>query len=490
MHSRYAKQPVAEIFSDMSKLLGWQETDLAVLDARVDLGEVSPADFETIRDSLHKNPPDIAWWKAKDKEVNHDLNAFLEERRRFLLEHLRALFHKGQTSYDTEEPAFARALRKATLLVMNELQAFHESLTALAEAHRFTLLLDRSHGQYGKLRTFGSRVLSWKAELRDPTEDLPIAYERCGRSRISGAMGNYGVELSPEIERLALSKLGLRPFKNATQITPRTVYAKLAQTLELISGGLTKISLDIRLGARSGFTIYREPFGKKQKGSSAMPHKKNPISAEQMEGMDRLVRGYVGAIVENCKTWEARAIEQSCVERVAWPDLFDAILHMLQAMNKVIRGLVVFPDVMLREIIDSRTTYASDEAKDFLADKLSQRGFEAEDAYRIVQLAAFLAFRPNNEWLGIRVQRPMSLEDAGQMLERAEKLPQTFVSMKSIIDRGFLSPEESLDANDANVNRWNQGLQDLFSNPYVLGEWDNLFKPSHLLKYEHTLYEA
>jgi adenylosuccinate lyase len=268
------------------------------------------------------------------------------------------------------------------------------------------------------------------------------------------------------------------------------VYARLAQNLELISAGVNKIATDLRLGARSGFTIYREPFGKKQKGSSAMPHKKNPIGGEQTGGMDRMVRANAGALVENCNTWEARAIEQSCVERTAWPDLFHGTLHALQTMNKIIRGLEVFPDVMIREIIDSRTTYASDEAKDFLAEKLSERGFEAEDAYRIVQLASFLAFRPSNEWLGIRIQRPMSLEDAGQILERAEKLPQTFVSMKSIIERGYLYPEESLDANEEIVARWNWGLQDLFSIPNVRGAWDNLFTPSHLLKYEHTLYEA
>ena len=185
--------------------------------------------------------------------------------------------------------------------------------------------------------------------------DLQLLHEvstNLDYSKLSGAIGNYG-SINPEVEIKALELLELQPYYGATQIMPRELYAPLAQALAQIVSTLNKIAMAIRLGARSGNPIYHEPFKKTQMGSSAMPHKKNTIRTEQIEGMERMAHNYLQMIMENIKTWEERAIEQSCVERVAWPDLFHVTIHSLRSMNFVLSGLQVYPDNMLREIIES-----------------------------------------------------------------------------------------------------------------------------------------
>ena len=234
----------------------------------------------------------------------------------------------------------------------------------------------------------------------------------------------------------------------------------------------------------------REPFGKQQTGSSTMPQKKNPNRCEKVEGMARMAKGFVGMIADNVVTWEERAIEQSCVERVAWPDLFHVVAHSLRVMNGVLSGLVVYPENMLREVHESRGTYAASEAKEFLKDKLAPLGIGHEDAYRIVQLACFNVFTPSSGWLAIRESVVESYGEAALFLEEVSRMePEEIVSIREFVPEAKLLVTDELDLSDDQVAHYNDYLGKVFANDDNLKEWRKLFEPSFLLQNESLLYE-
>ena len=478
MIDRYADKRIASIWSDSNKLKLWQESELAVLLARVEKGELKKEDFDLICSSLNNNPIDIEWWLAKDKEIHHDLNAFLEERLRYIPKHLRLYFHKDMTSYDTEEPPFATMLKRSISIIETDFDDLVGILTKMSIKYRYTVMVARTHGQEAELQSFGKRCLCWLQDLRVSFKNLQKTQSNLVYSKMSGAIGNYG-SLDPKMEKKALQTLGFIPYVGATQIMPREMYAPIAQALSQIVSTLNKIALAVRLGARSGCKIYQEPFGKKQKGSSAMPHKKNTIRSEQMEAMDRLAKAFAKAITDNILTWEERAIEQSAVERVAWPDLFHVVVRSFKNMKNILGGLVVFSNNMLREIVNLRGCYASNHAKSFL----KKNGFQVEDAYRIVQLAAFNAFRD------IKITTQESFDFADSLACGNEKMfHQELISIQEIISQGKLQVSDELEANNDKVEKWNSLLKELFKDENILVSWGEGFKPSYLLRNEKYLY--
>ncbi len=349
--------------------------------------------------------------------------------------------------------------------------------------------MGRTHGQEAELQTFGKRCLTYLQALRVDMLTLQRAKRNLRYSKISGAVGNYG-SINPALEQAALQILDLQPFYGATQIMPRELYAPLAQALCQIVMTLDKIANDIRLGARSGQPIYQEPFGRQQTGSSRMPHKKNTISAEQMEGMARMAQEYQDMISANIRTWEERAIEQSSVERVAWPDLFHIVIHSLRTMTRILDGLMVYPDNMLREVIGSRGCYASGEAASFLSEKGITFGLSSEEAYRIVQLAAFNAFKPDKESETIRNNPPVSFVDADAWLllfqRKALNKPR---SIEDMILGHVLETSPELGATEDDVQRWNEILTKIFQDPENLDEFRRVFSIPHLLEKESLLFQ-
>jgi len=336
MIARYEDSDIARIWADGNKLELWQKTELAVVQARVNLSLLPEATGASIGTALSGNAIDIGWWLARDREINHDLNAFLDERLRFLRVELQPHLHYGLTSYDTEEPAFATMLSQSLSVLEEQTGPLADTLEDMAKRYRYTIMNGRTHGQEAELQSFGKRCLTWLVSLRESLKNLARAKESLQHSKLSGAIGNYrGIDAG--IEHEALCILGFKPFYGATQVMPRELYAPLAEALCQVVLTLDKIANDIRLGARSGRPIYQEPFGRKQKGSSAMPHKKNTISLEQIEGMARMAKGYLQMIMDNIRTWEERAIEQSSVERVAWPDLFHVTVHSVKTMLRVLK---------------------------------------------------------------------------------------------------------------------------------------------------------
>lgn len=491
MIPRYEQGEITKIWSDENKLNLWQRTELAVIEAKANLGQITHAIFIKTSEILNSVPIDLVWWKKRDSEIRHDLNAFIEERVRHLPLELRPYFHGEEelTSYDVEEPSFAQMLKDSVFFTATPIADIQHVLREMAQKYRYTTMMGRTHGQEAELQTFGKRCLAWYRDILVDTENLRRTLENLKLSKISGAIGNYG-SIDPEVEKEALRILGFRPFYGATQIMPRELYAPIAQSLCQIVLTLDKIAIAIRLGARSGLPIYREPFGKQQKGSSRMPHKKNTISTEQIKGMARMAEGYQGMVLENIETWEERAIEQSSVERVAWPDLFHIVVHSLKTMNKVLKDLAVYPDNMLREVINSRGCYASGEAKKFLTQKGVIFGLSSEEAYRMVQLAAFIAFKPPLEAEMLRANPPASLKQANESLLKFQEMPAVAPrSIKDILFKGGLEVFPELEANEADVKRWNAVLRKIFQGRGNIEEFNQVFSLPHLLRHEAKLYQ-
>jgi adenylosuccinate lyase len=482
MIERYQDTDIAWIWSDGNKLSGWQATELAVDEAKVGLGMLSKATYNRISEILNDSSIDLNVWKEIEASINHDLEAFVEERRRHLPPELKRYIHEEITSYDDEEPVFARMILSSAIVFKKYLSELQETIYHLAHKYRYTVMMGRTHGQKGELQTFGKRCLTWLRALQIDQENLERSLSALKYSKISGAMGNYG-NIDPRIEKEALKILGLQPFYGATQIIPRENYAPVAQALCQTVLTLSKIALDIRLGARSGRPILQEPFSKKQKGSSAMPHKKNTIRTEQIEGMARMALGFLYMIMSNILTWEERSIEQSSVERIAWPDLFHVAVHSLKSMDKVLKGLVVFRENMLLEIIDSRGTYASAQAKEFL-----KNFFDPEEAYRIVQLASFNAFNSGRK--AKTDEGFKSLDEAVAVTEELRFRPyEQPISIREIIMEGKLSVSSELDITPETVESWNLKLKQVFDCPDCQQEWEQIFSFPHLLKNENILFE-
>lgn len=500
MIPRYFDPKIDQIWSDGHKTKLWQQVESAVIRARENLGLLEKGIDERVLTYLTL-PIDIDRWHALEKEMKHDLNAFVFERREKLPVELQHRFHEDMTSYDTEEAAFAQMLKDSCVLAEVELGISLAEIQKLALRYRYTPMVARTHGQEAKLQTFGKRCLTWHEELAFAIEQFHKAQSSLSLSRLSGAVGNYSAGLTPEIEKEALRILGFNPFAGATQIMPRVLFAPLAQSLELIGQVVAKVAEDLRLMARSGNPLCHEPFGKKQTGSSAMPHKKNPINCEKICGMVRMISGRAKAIVENIRTTEERAIEQSCVERVDWPDIFHLVIHVMKTLTRVLKGLVVYPDNMMKEIVQLKGLYASDEAKNFLGKLLAQKGFGAEIAYRMVQLASFQLKAPDALSKDIRGDLPISLDQADHWLGRFydedkkdlnQKLPEpgeVRAHLCPLIAQGKLKAMKELDHSSETISEWNRILRDVFDSTETKREWYFLFRPSNLLANEAHLFK-
>ncbi len=504
MIPRYLNVRIAEIWRDSNKLHLWQKTELAVIEARCNLGGYPENIITRIKRVLENVPIDIDWWIIRDKEIHHDLNAFLDERLRHLDPKLHQYFHDGMTSYDTEEPALSMMLIDSVEVVEAECDALFDILKLMINKYEFVPMLGRTHGQEAKMQSFGKRVFTWYKKLAIAYDELVMAKKWLYCSKLSGAIGNYQ-GLDEMEEAAALTVLGLTPFKGATQIMPRQIHQPLANALVMVVGSLAQIAEDIRLAARSSNPIMQEPFGKKQKGSSAMPHKKNTIRCENQIGMWLVAKNFAQMLRDTMITWEERSIEQSSVERIVWPDFFHVIMQSFKNMEKILgkvvgeegekkieKPLKVYPDNMMLEIINSRGCYASEDAKDWLKEYGVAHGLAHEDAYRIVQLAAF-----NAHQIGLFRQnlRKMQMESHKQVEEFFVKFKEhmahvdTYDHLADIIANGCLTHTDELDLSEDEVNKWNEILKKIFADKRNFESWKEIFSISYHLRNEAILFE-
>jgi adenylosuccinate lyase len=382
--SRYSRPEMARIWSDEGKLERWLEVELAALDAWAEVGIVPAEAAREIRSRA--TVPTPARVAEIEEKTHHDLAAFVDAVAGELGPAGR-WFHYGLTSSDVVDTALALQISAAGEVVLSGIDRAFEAVVQRADEHRLTLTIGRTHGVHAEPTTFGLKLAVWAFELDRARTRAAAALETARVGKLSGAVGNYAA-IDPEVERLACERLGLSPEPAATQVVQRDRHAELLSALAVTAASLERFALEIRHLARTEVAEVQEPFAKGQKGSSAMPHKRNPIVAERICGLARVVRAAALVGLENVALWHERDISHSSAERVTIPDAFLALDYMLDRFSWLGEGLVVRPEQMRRNIELSRGLFFSQRLLLALVDT----GLSRDDAYRLVQGHAMRAW--------------------------------------------------------------------------------------------------
>jgi adenylosuccinate lyase len=375
---------MARIWSDEGKLERWLEVELAALEAWAEVGIVPAEAAREIRSRA--TVPTPARVAEIEEKTHHDVAAFVDAVAGELGPAGR-WFHYGLTSSDVVDTALALQISAAGEVVLSGIDRAFEAVVKRADEHRLTLTIGRTHGVHAEPTTFGLKLAVWAFELDRARTRVAAALETARVGKLSGAVGNYAT-IDPEVERLACERLGLSPEPAATQVVQRDRHAELLSALALTAASLERFALEIRHLARTEVAEVQEPFGEGQKGSSAMPHKRNPVVAERICGLARVVRAAALVGLENVALWHERDISHSSAERVTIPDAFLALDYMLDRFSWLAEGLVVRPEQMRRNIELSRALFFSQRLLLALVDT----GLSRADAYRLVQAHAMRAW--------------------------------------------------------------------------------------------------
>jgi adenylosuccinate lyase len=375
---------MARIWSDEGKLRAWVEVELAATAAWAELGVV-PADAARSLQE-HTHPPTPERVAELEATLHHDTAAFVDAVAEQLGEEGR-WFHYGLTSSDVVDTALALQIREAGALIVEELDRALAAVVARAEQHRNTLQMGRTHGVHAEPTTFGLKLAGWAFELDRSRKRLAQALEGMRVGKLSGAVGTYAAT-DPELERIACERLGLEPAPTSTQILQRDRHAELLNALAITASSLDKFALEIRHLARTEVAEVQEPFGRGQKGSSAMPHKRNPVVAERICGLARVVRASAIVGLENIALWHERDISHSSAERVVIPDAFLAVDYMLDRFTWLMEGLVVREERMRRNLEAGHFLFFSQR----VLLTLVESGLSRDDAYQLVQRNAMRAW--------------------------------------------------------------------------------------------------
>jgi adenylosuccinate lyase len=375
---------MARIWSDEGRLQRWLDVELAALDAWAEVGAVPAADVEAIRATAVA--PSAERVAEIERVTDHDLAAFVDAVAEQLGPEGRWV-HYGLTSSDVVDTALSLQLQDAGRLVLDGVDRAIAVTAARAEEHRATIAIGRSHGIHAEPITFGWKLAGWVFELDRARTRLRHALEENRVGQLSGTVGTYAA-VEPEIERIACERLGLEPDPLSTQVVARDRHASLLGALALCATSLERFCVEIRHLARTEVREVEEPFAQGMKGSSAMPHKRNPKVAERICGLARVVRGAALVGLENVPLWHERDISQSSAERVVIPDAFLALDYMLDRFAWIVEGLVVYPDRMRRNLESSHGLFFSHR----LLLALVEAGLARGDAYRLVQEHAMRAW--------------------------------------------------------------------------------------------------
>lgn len=371
------------IWSDHSKFHTWLDVEIAVCEAHAELGKI-PA--EAVEDIKQKAKFDVLRVREIEEEVKHDVIAFLTNVAENVGENSRFV-HLGLTSSDVIDTALALQLREAGVILKRDLQELHDAVLAQAKKHKHTVTVGRSHGIHAEPTTFGFKMGVWLEEIRRHQKRLDDAMEMVSVGQFSGAVGTYS-NIDPQVEIIACRKLGLKPAAISTQIIQRDRHAQYIWTLAVIGSTLEKFATEIRHLQRTDVLEAEEPFTHGQKGSSAMPHKRNPVGSENITGLARVLRSNSVAALENIPLWHERDISHSSVERIIIPDSTILLDYMLVRFTKIMRDLVVYPENMKRNM----DVFGGVIFSQAVLLKLVEQGMAREDAYRLVQSNAMKAW--------------------------------------------------------------------------------------------------
>jgi len=375
--ARYSRPEMSGIWSDEGKLAGWLEVELAALDGWAEVGAVPAADVAAIRDrAVVPTPGRVA---EIERTTDHDVAAFVDAVAETLGPEGRWV-HFGLTSSDVVDTALALQIRAAGQLLVAGLERALGAVVRRADEHRQTICIGRSHGIHAEPTTFGWKLAGWAFELDRARARLERALEECRVGQLSGTVGTYAA-IDPEVERIACERLGLEPDPVSTQVISRDRHAELLGALAVCATSLDRFATEIRHLARTEVREVEEPFASGMKGSSAMPHKRNPKVAERISGLARVVRAASIVGLENMTLWHERDISHSSAERVVLPDAFLALDYMLDRFTWIVEGLVVYPERMERNLWASHGLFFSHR----LLLALVEGGAERGDAYRLVQ---------------------------------------------------------------------------------------------------------
>jgi len=429
MIRRYTNPEMGAIWSEQRRYETWLEVELAAADAMAEAGIV-PA--EAARELRAKAAFDIARIEEIEQTTQHDVIAFTTAVAEKVGPSARWL-HFGLTSSDVVDTAQAIQMREACDLIIRNIAALMETVRERAEEHRRTPMIGRTHGVHAEPMTFGLKLALWYAELQRDLDRVLRARDTISVGKISGAVGTFA-HLDPAIEARVCEKLGLQPAPVSSQVIQRDRHAELMTALAITAASLEKFALEIRGLQKTEIGEVEEPFGKGQKGSSAMPHKRNPIGSEQITGLSRLIRSNSLAALENIALWHERDISHSSVERVILPDSFIALDHMLRRFTRIVRGMVVYPDRMKENLERSRGVVFSGT----ILLELARRGISREQAYEWVQRNAMRSFHEKKDFKRLLLadadlQKALPAEE----IEKAFDLDEQLRNVDRIFDRVF-----------------------------------------------------
>lgn len=389
MIERYTREEMGQIWSEENRYKAWLEVEILACEAWAELGEIPKADVEKIREKATFNVQRIHEIEA---ETRHDVVAFT----RSVSESLgpeRKWVHYGLTSTDVVDTALSYLLKQANDIIEKDLKNFIEIIREKAIEHKHTVMMGRTHGVHAEPTTFGLKMALWYEEMKRNLARFKEARARLEFGKLSGAVGTYA-NIDPFVEKSVCENLGLSPAPVSTQTLQRDRHAAYMSVLALIATSIDKFAVEIRGLQKTETREVEEFFRKGQTGSSAMPHKRNPIGSENMSGMSRLVRGYMITAYENVALWHERDISHSSAERVILPDATIAVNYMLNRFGNILKNLTVFPDNMARNI--DKTFGVIFSQRVLLA--LIDHGMTREDAYSVVQPLAMQAWETETQF--------------------------------------------------------------------------------------------
>ena len=386
MIERYTLPEMGEIWTENAKFQSWLKVEIAVCEANCSLGKMPEAALKEIRLNAKFEESRI---KEIEKEVKHDVIAFLTNINEYVGDSGRYI-HVGMTSSDVLDTGLSLQLKDSCKLLLEEIEKLENEVRSLARHHKNTLMIGRSHAIHGEPISFGFKLAGWLAEILRDKKRLLILKESISIGQISGAMGTYA-NTNPEIEEITCDLLGLKPDTASTQVISRDRHAEYVQTIALVGASLDRFATEIRNLQRTDVLEVEEGFSKGQKGSSAMPRKRNPIRSERVSGLSRILRSYVVTALENVPLWHERDISHSSNERIMLPDVSICLHFMLREMREIINNLKVYPDNMLKNLNIYGGVIFSQKVLLLLVEK----GLSREKAYSLVQKNAHQAW--NNE---------------------------------------------------------------------------------------------
>jgi adenylosuccinate lyase len=436
MISRYTHPEMGRIWSDQRRYETWLLVEIAAAESMAAAGIIP---LDAARDIKQRGAFDIARIEAIEKITQHDVIAFTTAVAEQVGPSARWL-HFGMTSSDVIDTAQALQMREACDLILQDLTALADAVRDRALEHRSTTMIGRTHGVHAEPMTFGLKLALWYAEIERDLERIRRARQTISVGQLSGAVGTFA-HLPPEIEADVCRRLGLEPAPVSSQVIQRDRHAELLGALAITAASLEKFALEIRGLQKTEIGEVEEPFAKGQKGSSAMPHKRNPIACEQIVGLARLLRANSHAALENVALWHERDISHSSVERVILPDSFIALDHMLRRFTGIVRGMVVYPERMRENLDRSRGVVFSGT----VLLELARRGVSREQAYEWVQRNAMRSFSEGREFKALLLADP---DIAGVLapadIERAFDLNEHLKYVDHILARVFQCEPASL----------------------------------------------